>query len=338
MTADKTTNKAKKTVFKEVRAPPLEGWPQIKGYSFEEEFSFDKFLKSYLTTGFQATQLGIAIEIAKEMQKEQAKIFLAFTSNMGTSGVREQITYLAKHKKVHTMVTSVGAIEEDIIKCLKPFVLGDFRASGKMLREQGINRTGNIFIPNDRYAFFEHFMNSFLQRLYELQKQTKQIIGIKEFVYELGHEMELQKLEKKEESFTYWAYKNKLPFFCPALLDGSVGDMIYFFKKNNPSFKIDTSDYIVQLTDLALDSEKMAILALGGSVPKHAVANAALFRDGADYAIYINTGLEMEGSNAGAPIDEAISWGKIKAEAKSVKVEAEATLVFPLFVAGAFRK
>lgn len=114
--------------------------------------------------------------------------------------------------------------------------------------------------------------------------------------------------------------------------------MIYFFKKNNPSFKIDTSDYIVQLTDLALDSEKMAILALGGSVPKHAVANAALFRDGADYAIYINTGLEMEGSNAGAPIDEAISWGKIKAEAKSVKVEAEATLVFALFVAGAFRK
>ena len=181
-------------------------------------------------------------------------------------------------------------------------------------------------------------MYSFLQRLYELQKQTKQIIGIKEFVYELGHEMELQKLEKKEESFTYWAYKNKLPFFCPALLDGSVGDMIYFFKKNNPSFKIDTSDYIVQLTDLALDSEKMAILALGGSVPKHAVANAALFRDGADYAIYINTGLEMEGSNAGAPIDEAISWGKIKAEAKSVKVEAEATLVFALFVAGAFRK
>ena len=326
---------AKENVLK--KANTLEGWPEIRGYNFEEEFNFERFMKSYLNTGFQATCLGQAIEIIKNMQRDKAKIFFAFTSNMGSCGIRENIQYLAKNKKIDVMATTVGAIEEDIIKCFKPFVIGDFRAQGSALRDEGINRTGNIFVPNDRYIYFERFMNKLLQRLYEEQKKSSKIIGIKEFVFEMGRELEIQKVEDKESSFTYWAYKNNIPFFSPALPDGSVGDMIYFFKKNYPDFKIDTSDYIVQVTDLALNCDKMGIIAIGGSVPKHLVANAGLFRDGCEYAVYINTGLEMEGSNAGAPIDEAVSWGKIKPDAQKVKVECEASVVFPLIVASCFK-
>ncbi len=331
----KKNDKVKENVLQ--KANTLEGWPEIFGYDFDEQFDFEKFLKSYLNMGFQGTNLGQSIEIIKNMRKDNATIFLAFTSNMGTCGVREQIKYLAKNKFVNIMVTSVGAIEEDIIKCFKPFVLGDFRAPGAILREDGINRTGNIFIPNDRYIYFERFMNIFLERIYQKQKETNKIIGIKEFVYEIGRELELQGVDKKESSFTYWAYKNNIPFFCPALLDGSLGDMTYFFKKNNPEFKIDTSEYIVEITDLGLNCDKMAIIAIGGGVPKHVVANVGLFREGVEYCVYINTGLEMEGSNVGAPIDEAISWGKIKPNAQKIKVEAEASIVFPLIVAGAFK-
>ena len=327
--------KAKENILK--KANTLDGWPEIKGYDFEGNFKFEEFMKSYLNTGFQATCLAQAIDIVKNMRKDKATIFLAFTSNMGSCGVRENIKYLTKEKLVQVLVTTIGAIEEDIIKCFKPFVIGDYRAVGVHLRDEGINRTGNIFVPNDRYLYFEEFMVPFLDRLFDMQKKTNQIIGIKDFVYELGKEMELQKVPNKEDSFTYWAYKNKIPFFCPALLDGSVGDMVYFYKKKNFDFKIDTSDYIVEVTDLALNSKKMGMIAIGGSVPKHVVSNAGLFREGCDYAVYINTGLEMEGSNAGAPIDEAVSWGKIKPNGQKIKVEAEASLVFPLLVASAFK-
>ncbi|MCH8519584.1 MAG: deoxyhypusine synthase [Nanoarchaeota archaeon] len=330
-------NNSKEYVLK--KSNSLDSWPQIKGYNVEEEFDLNTFLKSLTTTGQQATELGKAIEITKYMRRENATIFLGFTSNAGTSGIREYIMYLFKHKKVHVGCTTVGAIEEDIIKCFKPFVIGDFRANGAQLREEGINRTGNIFIPNDRYVYFDKFMRIFLERLFELQQQRNEIIGILEFVYELGRELELQEVENKEESFTYWAYKNNLPFFCPTLLDGSLGDMVYFFKKEPKykDFKIDMSEYIVELTDLALNCEKMGIIALGGSVPKHALANAGLFRDGAEYCVYLNSGLEMEGSNAGAPIDEAVSWGKVKANAHKVKVEADFSLTFPLLVLGGFK-
>lgn len=319
------------------QANTLDGWPEIRGYDFEGEFDFEKFMKSYISTGFQATNLGQAIEITKNMVRDNATIFLGFTSNMGTCGVRENIKYLVKNKFVHVLATTVGAIEEDIIRCFKPWVLGDFRANGEYLFNEGINRTGNIFCPNDRYIYFERFMTTFLKRIYEIQKKTGEIIDIEKFVYELGHELELQEVQNKEESFTYWAYKNNLPFFCPALLDGSVGDMVYFFKKNNPKFKIDTSDYIVRVTDLALNCEKMGMICIGGSVPKHLISNAGLFREGMEYSVYLNSGLEMEGSNGGAPIDEAVSWGKVKTNAQKVKVEAEASLTFPLLVANAFK-
>lgn len=46
----------------------------------------------------------------------------------------------------------------------------------------------------------------------------------------------------------------------------------------------------------------------------------SLQRNGADYAVYVNTGQEFDGSDSGARPDEAVSWGKIRTDAKPVKV------------------
>ena len=51
-------------------------------------------------------------------------------------------------------------------------------------------------------------------------------------------------------------------------------------------------------------------------------------RNGAESAVYINTAQEFDGSDAGARPDEAVSWGKIKIGADSVKVSS---LVLPFY-------
>src|SRR3989338_2773151 len=153
----------------------LEGHPQIKGYDFEQPFNFQDFLKAYALTGFQATHLAQGIEIAKAMRREKARIFLSFTSNQVSSGNREIIKYLVKNKKVDVLVTSAGGVEEDIIKCLKQFVLGNFNVSGRMMFENGINRIGNIFVPNDRFAYFDKFMREFFEKIYEKQKKNNRV-------------------------------------------------------------------------------------------------------------------------------------------------------------------
>ena len=80
------------------------------------------------------------------------------------------------------------------------------------------------------------------------------------------------------------------------------------------------------------------MIILGGATPKHHTCNANLMRNGADFAVFVNTGSDFDGSDSGARPDEAVSWGKIRLTATPVKIYADATLVFPLIVAQTFAK
>ena len=259
---------------------------------------------------------------------------------MVSSGLREIIAYLVKHRKVDVLVTTAGGVEEDFIKCIKPFLIGDWHLNGAKLREKGINRIGNILVPNDRYVEFERYMREFFEYLEKLEEREKRIISTREFCYRLGELIDKKfKKEVKERSILYWAYKNNIPLFCPAITDGSIGDMLYFYKVEKKSnLKIDIAEDIVELNNIAVYSKRTCCIVLGGSLPKHSVINANLFREGADYAIYITTGVPWDGSLSGAPPEEGISWGKIQRGAEYVEIWADATLVFPLLVYCVFKK
>ena len=304
----------------------------IKGYDFNKGVEYDKILDSFQSMGLQASKMHEAIEIINEMIQEKAFIYLGYTSNLVTSGLRDIFRYLTEHQKVNVLVTTAGGIEEDIIKCLGDFKLGDFKADGGELRNKGINRAGNIFIPNSRYCAFEEFIIPIFEDIYSEQKRTGKIITPRELIWKLG-----EKIDNKE-SIYYWAWKNKIPVFCPAITDGSIGDMIYFFKSKNPDFKIDVTDDIWKLNNSTIGKEKTGIILLGSGIIKHHICNANMFRNGADYAVYINTVPEFDGSDSGALPEEAVSWGKLAKDCKRVKVYSEASLVFPFIVARSFAR
>ena len=311
------------------------GAGKIQGYDFNDPFDAKKFFDSFKDVGFQATNLGKAIELVKKMQEEKASIYLGFTSNMGTSGVRENITYLAKNKLVNVMVTTTGGLEEDVIKTYGNFLHGDFNAEGGTLRKNGVNRTGNIYIPNERYIWFEKFMKGILEKVYAEHKKSKKRITSTVVIKEMGKALESS--SKKEESFVYWAYKNNLKLFCIPLHDGAIGDHIYFFRKEHPDFEIDMATDVEEMYDTVMLEEKIGAILLGGSVPKHFIMNSCMLREGADFTVYINTGYEGEGSNAGASPNEAKSWGKAAPDENNVKVWGEASIIFPLLVAAGFK-
>jgi deoxyhypusine synthase len=55
-----------------------------------------------------------------------------------------------------------------------------------------------------------------------------------------------------EESVYYWAYRNNIPVFCPALTDGSLGDMMYFHSYKRPEFYVDLIQDIRAINDFAV--------------------------------------------------------------------------------------
>jgi deoxyhypusine synthase len=296
----------------------------VKGYDFNKGVDYDKILNSYLTTGAQATNFARAVEIIKKMRKDRAFIYLGYTSNMVTTGMREIIRYLVENKMVDYLVTTAGGIEEDFIKCLGDFKIGDFGLDGKELRDKGINRAGNVLIPNSRYCKFEDFVIPLIEKHRDEIKTPSDLIKL------FGKEI------NNKESIYYWAYKNNIPVFCPAIMDGSLGDMIYFYRFKNKDFKLDIVEDTTELNNSTIGKEKTGMIILGGGVVKHSICNANMYRNGADYAVYINTAQEFDGSDSGARPDEAVSWGKISKKAESVKVYGDATIIFPLIVAKCF--
>ncbi|KAF8639702.1 hypothetical protein AX17_000964 [Amanita inopinata Kibby_2008] len=326
----------------------------VEGPNFDNLFSLEQFISTYERIGFQATSLGRAIGIVNRMRKwrlsdepvtedesdeymsptvraeTRCNIFLGYTSNLISSGLREVILYLVKHKHVAALVTTAGGIEEDFIKCLGKTYLADFNLDGAELRRRGMNRIGNLVVPNDNYCKFEDWLTPILDQMLWEQKESGITWSPSSFIHRLGKEI------NNEESVYYWAYKNNIPVFCPALTDGSIGDMIYFHSFRSPGLIIDIVQDIRSLNDLARKSRKAGMIILGGGVCKHQIANAMLIRNGADYSVYINTGQEFDGSDSGARPDEAVSWGKIRAGAESIKVFSDATLVFPMLVAATF--
>ena len=332
--------------------------PIVQGPSFSSPFTLDSLLSSFLTTGFQATNLGLAVQEVNKMitwrlsheplpegetEAEQpvprstvrCTVFLAYTSNMVSSGVREVIRYLVQHRMVDVLITTCGGIEEDIMKCLHPHFIGDFHLDGATLRRKGQNRIGNLIVPNKNYVAFEAFLTPLLDSMVERQVKDNVIQSPASFIREMG------KAINDESSIYYWAYKNQIPVFSPALTDGSIGDMIFFHSSANTTpvpLILDIAADIRHLNDIALLADHSGQIILGGGLAKHHCCNANLMRNGADYSVYINTGVEYDGSDAGASPDEAVSWGKIRMGATPVKVWADATIAFPLLVSQTFAK
>ena len=201
--------------------------------------------------------------------------------------------------------------------------MGAFNAPGASLRSQGLNRIGNLLVPNKNYCAFEDWIVPILDKMLEEQEESK---GTSEevnwtpskVIHRLGKEI------NNESSVCYWAYKNDIPIFCPALTDGSLGDMLYFhtFKTAPLQLKVDIVQDIRRINTLGVFAKRAGMIILGGGLVKHHIANACLMRNGAESAVYINTNGEFDGSDAGASTDEAVSWGKIKAGASSVKVSS----------------
>ncbi|KAL1825415.1 hypothetical protein DCAR_0313581 [Daucus carota subsp. sativus] len=354
-TKENIMDSVREVVFKQ--SENLEGsCSKIEGYDFNQGVDYHQLLSSMLSTGFQASNLGEAIQVVNQMldwrlanepiaedcteeerdpafrESVRSKLFLGFTSNLVSSGVRDTIRYLVQHHMVDVVVTTAGGVEEDLIKCLAPTYKGEFSLAGAALRSKGLNRIGNLLVPNDNYCKFEDWIIPIFDQMLEEQTAKGVLWTPSKLIARLGKEI------NHESSYLYWAYKNNVSVYCPGLTDGSLGDMLYFHSFRNPGLVVDLVQDIRAMNGEAVHASprKTGMIILGGGLPKHHICNANMMRNGADFAVFINTAQEFDGSDSGARPDEAVSWGKIRGSAKTVKVHCDATIAFPLLVAETF--
>jgi len=278
--------------------------------------------------GFASKNIAIGVDILRTMYSDRCLKFLSFPANIIATGTRGIIKELVRNKMVDVLVTTCGSLDHDYARTSKDYYHGSFDLNDLELRKKGINRLGNILIPNECYGeVLEDTLQPLLKKLYDSGQKE---LSSKELAWHLGASLESN--SRKEESILYWAWKNKIPIFVPGITDGAVGSQIWLFTQQHPDFKINVLKDEQELFELVNASPKTGALIIGGGISKHHTIWWNQFKGGLDYTIYLTTAAEHDGSLSGARTKEAISWGKINEKAKHVTIRGDATVILPLMI------
>ena len=298
----------------------------VKDLNWTPGITVKELVDKYQHIGFQSVELKKATDVVVKMKKDNAKIFLTFTSNMVTSGLRGFFAQLVKLGIADILVTTVGGIEEDIMKAKgEVFKVGTFETNDVELHEQGVNRVGNLLVDNESYMHFEDAILPMLNTLYEKQKRW----AVSDLLKEIGLMLD------DENSILFQAAKNDVPIFCPAITDGSFGFHLYLFQQKHPDFIVDVVKEFGKILFATSHDEIKGVIALGGSISKHHAILATLLNGGANYAVYMTTAHRTSGSMSGATTKEAKSWGKVRDESDVATVIGDVTIMFPLMMISA---
>ena len=256
--------------------------------------------------------------------------FLSFPAALVATGTRGLLIDLVRNGMVNVIVTTCGTLDHDISRTLADYFHGSFEMDDVKLHRSGYHRLGNVLIPLDSYGpLIEKRMRPILSKLYDRGNTSP---TTETLCSEIGKDLGSPK------SLLFWAQKKGVPVFVPGITDGAVGSQIWLFAEKRRDFSIDLIGDERRLSNIASEAKKTGALVLGGGISKHHTLWWNLFRGGLDYACYITTASEFDGSLSGARVREAISWGKVKEKAGQVDLNAEVTSVLPFLVSYALTK
>jgi len=271
--------------------------------------------------GFESRNLADGLEILSTMINDKHCLrFLSFVAAITATGLRGIITDMLKNKMFDVVITTCGALDHDIARYFSNYLEGSFTLDDSELLEQSVHRLGNVLVPMESYGpIIEEKMQKFLEEVYKSGKKEMSTADITRMIgANLG-----------EGSFLYWAYKNNIPVIVPGIMDGGVGSQIWLFTQKHSDFKLNVIADSDLLSSLIFKAKKSGALMLGGGISKHHTLWWNQYRNGLDYAVYITTAQEFDGSLSGALVREAISWGKVTQNAKQTTIHAEITTILP---------
>jgi len=297
----------------------------VEDYNFSGKMSVDELVTQMEKAwGFTAGKLAVGVKILQNMVEDKKCVkFLSFTGNLVATGARGALKELVKRKLVDVVVTTCGTVDHDVARCWKDYYRGSFVMNDSKLRSQGINRLGNVLIPDDSYGvILEEKMQTLLETLW---KEGMREVSSSQFCTEIGKRI------CNESSILFWAAENGVPVFVPGMTDGAVGYQTWLFSQDH-DFRLNLLKDSGMLNDIVFDAKKSGALLVGGGISKHHTLWWNQFKDGLDYAVYISTADEWDGSLSGARPREAVSWGKINEKADMTMIEGDASLILPIMV------
>ncbi|KON31088.1 hypothetical protein AC482_01880 [miscellaneous Crenarchaeota group-15 archaeon DG-45] len=276
-----------------------------------------------------AGRVGRAVEIVSEMFSDPGyTTFITLSGPLVPGGLRRIMTDLIRDGRVDAVVTNGANVVHDLVEAMGAVhMVGATEADDADLWRRGINRAYDIFIESGVFADLERYVGGILDGIPEEDRVGVPIHGL---LREVGLRV------GDEDSILLNAARRGVPIFSPGLLDSMLGIPLWMYSKRS-RLRIDPLRDFDLFSEMVYDAERAGAIILGGGTPKHHVLYMNTLREGVDAAVQISSARADDGSLSGAPLREAVSWGKVKGERTST-IFGDVTIVFPLIVAAALER
>ncbi len=262
--------------------------------------------------------------LANSVVDNETSVFLSVAGPLVPGGLRKIIADLINKGYVDVLITSGANITHDLVESFGGSHYKGIHIDDDELCQQGMGRIGDLYTKTEDFEVFEAKISEIIKKIAEENK----IISIREFLTQIGNNVD------DENSILKIAAQKGVPVYAPGLIDSMLGLQLWMFTQDN-EFHLDAVADMHELSDIVFSSKKVAALMLGGGLPKHYTLASNLLKGGVDAAIQITMDRSESGSLSGAPLEEAKSWAKAKTGSNLVTVVGDATIIFPIMVAGA---
>ena len=283
--------------------------------------SVSELLDAMSETGFQGKRLGEAARIWAEMtQQRDLTIFMGFSGSMSTTGQWKIVRWLIENRYIDVLVSTGANISEDILEAMgHKYYQGTWLANDEELLSLKIDRFYDVYSDEYEYRELEALIRTFASTL-----DPSKVYSTREFLNRFGR----YQSERGIKSITAAAYENDVPIYSPGLIDSGYGVALSALKRKGTLIRLDQTQDMDELAQIAERTKKTAVVYMGGGVPKDTIQLSTIIKSleaggeeetPHEYAIQITTDSPQWGGLSGCTLEEAISWGKIGVELQAVR-------------------
>jgi deoxyhypusine synthase len=324
---------------------------KVKAIEVKNKKTISQLLAEMRETGFQGKKLAQVVDVFEKMIKDKkTTIFFGYAGSLSTTGQWKLINWLIENRFIDVLVSTGANISEDIVEAMGySYWQGSSLIDDGELMKANINRYYDVLgLERDYLEMTELIAKFILENLKENYPYSS-----REFLYLFGKWL----LKKGIKSIVAVAAKNKVPVFCPAIVDSAFGDAGLIAKSKNFNLVLDNMKDYIEFMQIGEKVKKTGVVYIGGGVPKDfiqlfAVSSNFLYEKREipkkkgkkkeispgkfesyyphSYAIQITTDSPQWGGLSGCTFEEAISWGKIDEDGLKVQCYCDATIALPI--------
>ncbi|MDQ7778321.1 MAG: deoxyhypusine synthase family protein [Planctomycetota bacterium] len=305
---------------------------KVRPFEIKRPFTVASTLARMRDISFQGRNLATAVDVWMNAIADGATIFFGLAGAMVPAGMRSIVVYLIKSRLVDCIVSTGANLFHDCHESLgRAHYIGSPNVDDKKLLHAGVDRIYDTFAREADFRLTDGFIADTAALLQKRPHTTR------EFLFELGRALARG---RGPEGILSAAFRAKLPLYCPAIGDSSIGIALAAgLNAGSARFLFDPVADVRETAEMAIKARRTAVIYVGGGTPKNFIQQTEVTASimghdvpGHEYAVQFTCDSPQWGGLSGCTFEEAQSWGKIAQQARQVTVHCDATIALPFVV------